>query len=77
MSSVDANRDEDQVTVLARNDEGTIGLLATVDADATHAEVLELIAEVDRELEIGATLLSTKGETEQPVREAVADGGEQ
>lgn len=76
MTHVDANRDGDQLTVLAKNDEETVALLATVDADATHAEILELIAEVDRELEIGSTLLQSDRAAEQPVREARADGGE-
>lgn len=77
-----ANRDDELVTVLV--DAGEVAVLATASADANDRDVLEALSELDRELEIGRTVLgsaSITGATDEEVlnavQELVADGGRQ
>lgn len=74
---VEAARDGERVTVLARDSSGTVGVLATVDAGASETDVLEALAEIDSELEIGLTVLGSEraGASDEEVLRAVADGG--
>lgn len=60
---VDANRDEERVTALV--DAGDVAVVATATEDAHQVEVLDALAQLTSELEIGLTVLSSSATDQQ------------
>ena len=70
--NVDANRDQDRVTVLVEHDDVTV--LATAQRDVDDTALLEAIALADEQLEHGTAIPVQDARRQGPTRNG-ADGG--
>jgi hypothetical protein len=79
MTDVSANRDDEQITLLV--DAGDVAVVATAREGADDQDVLAALAELDRELEIGLSVLNSErpqasdDDVQEAVEQIEADGG--